>query len=109
MKENKNSNDHKSLQTLESAIIAKFPNVAIHEMRHTKFGTRVLGVIPAADEYDSDHIIDWDENGSANECRVSDRDYREVGWDDEQQKPVYVKTKILLHSDHYSVRLHGTD
>lgn len=96
------------LKTIEDAIIERFPNVNIHEVRHSKFGTRALGVIPAVDEFDSDHIVEWGEDGVASECRVDDRDYREIGWDEEEQKPIYIKAKLLLPNDHYNVSIDGS-
>lgn len=96
------------LGSLEDAIVAKFPNVSIHEVRTNKFGTRILGVVPAKDEYDDDHIVEWTEDGKATECRAGERDFREVGWDKENKRPIYVCTKILLSNDSFSVNIDAT-
>lgn len=109
MKTKKKTKAKSKLKTIEDAIIAKFPNVTIHEMHHSKFGTRVLGVVPAIDEFDSDHIVEWGEDGLAKECPVTDRDYREVGWNEEEQKPVYIQAKLLIPRDEYNVSTDGTD
>lgn len=61
------------VKTLEDAIMEKFPKAAISEIRRTKLGLRVLGMVPARDEFDKDHIVEWTENGTAMECAVGER------------------------------------
>lgn len=97
-KKNKNK-----VRTLEDAIMEKFPKAVISEIRRTKFGIRVLGMVPARDEFDKDHIVEWTENGTAMECAVGERDYREIAWNDEEQKPEYISTKMLLSNDNFNV------
>lgn len=46
-------------KSIEEAIIEKYPNVTIHEISYSKFGTRVLATVPARDEFDKDHIVEW--------------------------------------------------
>ena len=46
------------MKSIEEAITEKFPDVIIHEVRkNAKFGIRILGTIPAQNEYDKDHIV----------------------------------------------------
>lgn len=96
------------IKTIEDAILEKFPKVSISEIRRAKFGTRILGVVPAKDEWDGDHIVEWTEDGTATECKVSDRDYREVGWNEEEGKPEYIKAKLLIHNELFNVQLNGS-
>ncbi len=63
---------------------------------------------PAKDEWDGDHIVEWTEDGTATECKVSDRDYREVGWNEEEGRPEYIKAKLLLHNELFNVQLNGS-
>lgn len=97
-------------KSIEDAILQQFPNAEIHEVRHNKlYGTRVLGVVPARNEYDKDHIVEWTEDGKATECIVSERDYRMVRWNEEEQKPEYVFTKILLHNEAFNVSVDASN
>lgn len=91
------------VRTLEDAIMEKFPKAAISEIRRTKFGLRVLGMVPARDKFDKDHIVEWTETGTAMECAVGERDYREIIWNDEEQKPEYISTKMLLSNENFNV------
>lgn len=69
------------MKSIEEAITEKFPDVIIHEVRkNAKFGIRILGTIPAQNEYDKDHIVEWTGDGIASECYIDSRDYREIGW-----------------------------
>lgn len=107
MKKNKAKDKTK---LIEDAILKKFPNVDIHEVRHNKlYGTSVLGVVPARNEFDEDHIVEWTEDGKATECRVSERDLREVRWNEEEQKPEYVYTKVLLHNEVFNVSIDASN
>ena len=90
-------------KSIEEAIIEKYPNVTIHEISYSKFGTRVLATVPARDEFDKDHIVEWTETGTAMECAVGERDYREIIWNDEEQKPEYISTKMLLSNENFNV------
>lgn len=90
-------------KSLEKAILAKFKDAQIYDIRHDKYGTHVLGIVPARDDHDSDHIVEWNKDGIAMECRVDDRDYREIGWDAEEQKPVYIEAKLLLHNERFNI------
>lgn len=91
------------MKSIEDAIIEKFPDVTIHEVRTNKFGTRILGTVPARDKYDKDHIVEWTEDGKASECFVDDRDYREIGWNEEESRPQYIEAKLLLHNETFNV------
>lgn len=93
------------IQKLETAICSKFPNVNICEVRDNKFGLRILGVVPSRDDFDNDHIVEWTEDGRATECGVDSRDFREVAWDCEEERPTYVTTKILLHNEAFDVNV----
>lgn len=96
--------------SIEQAILKKFPKAEIHEVRHNKlYGTSVLGVVPARDEFDEDHIVEWTADGKATECRVSERDLREVRWNEEEQKPEYVYTKVLLHNEVFNVSIDASN
>lgn len=54
------------MKSIEEAITEKFPDVIIHEVRkNAKFGIRILGTIPAQNEYDKDHIVEWTGDGMA--------------------------------------------
>ena len=76
------------MKSIEEAITEKFPDVIIHEVRkNAKFGIRILGTIPAQNEYDKDHIVEWTGDGIASECYIDSRDYREIGWNEEEQRP----------------------
>lgn len=106
----KKSKAKSKTKSIEDAIIERFPNVELHEVRHNKlYGTRVLGVIPARDEFDEAHIVEWTEDGKATECRMSERDYRMVRWNEEEQKPEYVSTKILLHNEAFNVSVDASN
>lgn len=96
-------------KSIEEAIIEKCPNVTIHEISYSKFGTRVLATVPARDEFDKDHIVEWTDKGYATECYIDGRDFREVGWDEDEQKPIYVHTKMLLHNDTFDIKVDATD
>ena len=96
-------------KSIEDAIIQKYPDVTIHEIRYDKFGTRVLATVPARDEFDKDHIVEWTDKGYATECYIDGRDFREVGWDEDEQKPIYVHTKMLLHNDTFDIKVDATD
>lgn len=96
------------LKSIEDAIIAKFPDVVISEVRTNKYGTRVLGVVPAKGDNDDGHIVEWTADGKATECRVGERNFMEVAWDEEEERPVYVKTKILLHNEAFNVIVDAT-
>lgn len=96
------------LKSIEDAIIAKFPDVVISEVRTNKYGTRILGVVPAKDDNDDAHIVEWTADGRATECRVGERDFREVAWDEEEERPVYVKTKLLLQNEIFNVTVDAT-
>lgn len=92
------------LNELENAIIAKFPNVTICEVRQSEKDLHILGLIPARNEYDETHIVEWGSNGIAKECLANDRDYREIGWNEEEQKPEYIKAKLLIHNEAFDVK-----
>lgn len=92
------------MKSIEEAITEKFPDVIIHEVRkNAKFGIRILGTIPAQNEYDKDHIVEWTGDGIASECYIDSRDYREIGWNEEEQRPEYIKVKLLIHNDRFNV------
>ena len=91
--------------SLEDAIMAKFPDAVIYEVRNDRFGKRVLAVIPAKDEYDDKRIVEWSEDGIASECRVSERDYREVRWNEEEERPEYIEAKLLIHNETFNVQV----
>ncbi len=95
----------KKLKTIEDAILERFPEASIYEVRNGKFGKTVLGVVPANGEYDEDHIVEWDEEGKARECMVGDRDYTEVGWDEDQQRPYYIEAKFLLSNSCFNIEV----
>ena len=93
------------MKSIEDAITEKFP-VIIHEVRNNaKFGIRILGTIPAQDEYDKDHIVEWTGDGRASECYIDSRDYREIAWNEEEQRPEYIKAKLLIHNDRFNVQV----
>ena len=92
------------MKSIEDAIIEKFPDVTIHEVRNNDFGTRILGTVPARSEYDEDHIVEWTEEGKASECLIDSRDYREIGWNKEENKPQYIEAKLLLHNEAFDVK-----
>ena len=107
MKKNKTKSKIKSI---EDAILEKFPNAELHEVRHNKlYGTSVLGVVTARDEFDEAHIVEWTADGKATECRISERDYRMVRWNAEEQRPEYVNTKVLLHNDVFNVSVDASN
>lgn len=94
------------MKSIEDAITEKFPDVIIHEVRNSaKFGIRILGTIPAQDEYDKDHIVEWTGDGRASECYIDSRDYREIAWNEEEQRPEYIKAKLLIHNDRFNVQV----
>ena len=94
------------MKSIEDAITEKFPDVIIHEVRNNaKFGIRILGTIPAQDEYDKDHIVEWTGDGRASECYIDSRDYREIAWNEEEQRPEYIKAKLLIHNDRFNVQV----
>lgn len=106
----KKSKAKSKTKSIEDAILEKFPNAELHEIRHNKlYGTSVLGVVPARDEFDEAHIVEWTEDGKATECRMSERDFREVRWNEEEQKPEYVYTKILLHNEAFNVSIDASN
>lgn len=92
------------LNELETAIIDKFPNVNICEIRQSDDDLHILGVVPARNEYDGDHIVEWGSNGIASECLANDRDYREIGWNEEEQRPEYIKAKLLIRNTVFDVK-----
>lgn len=94
---------YNDIKSLEAAILSKFEGVRICDVHRSKFGIRVLGLVPARGEYDSDHIVEWTEEGMASECMVDDRDYREIGWSAEEQRPVYIDAKLLLHNERFDL------
>lgn len=95
---------------MEEAIMDKFPEARICEVRHhDKFGTRVLGVVPARNEFDKDHIVEWTDNGMATECYTDDRDYREVHWNKEEQTAEYIDAKLLIRNEVFDVSLDATE
>lgn len=55
----KNNEKKTKTKSIEEAIIEKYPNVTIHEISYSKFGTRVLATVPARNEFDKDHIVEW--------------------------------------------------
>ncbi len=97
------------IKSIEDAIIERFPEVTIYEVSHTKFGTKVLGVVPARSEFDTDHIVEWLEDGKARECLANSRDYREVGWNEEEQKPEYIHCKLLVHNEAFNVTIDASN
>lgn len=91
------------MKSIEDAIIEKFPDVTIHEVRTNNFGIRILGTVPARDKYDEAHIVEWNEDGKASECLVDSRDYREIGWNEDESRPQYIEAKLLLHNEAFNV------
>lgn len=81
--------------SIEDAIKEKFPDATIYEVRNDRFGKCILGVVPTKDG--KDHIVEWDKTGNASECEVGGRDFREIRWNEEEQRPEYIHTKLLLH------------
>lgn len=51
------------------------------------------------------HIVEWDKTGNASECEVGGRDFREIRWNEEEQRPEYIHTKLLLHDDRFNVQV----
>lgn len=92
-----------NLNELETAIVKKFPNVTISEIRKDEDEVNILGIVPAQHELDSDHIVEWDRHGLARECSVNDRSFMEVAWDKEAQKPVYIEAKLLIHNGIFDI------
>lgn len=91
------------VRNIENAIMEKFPDAVIYKIVQTRFGIRVLGVIPPGSEFDEKHIVEWTGEGFASECRVSERDHREIGWDEEENKPVYLSAKTLIPNERFYV------
>ncbi len=99
----KNKADSK-IKAVEDAIKRKFPDATIYEVRKDLLaGTLFLGVVPSKGGYDVDHIVEWNESGKARECRINARDYWEVGWNEEEKRPEYVCTSLLIHDDTFNV------
>ena len=92
-----------NLNELEAAIIEKFPDVIISEIRKDEDKVNILGIVPARHEFDSDHIVEWDRYGLARECSVNKRSYTEVVWDKEAKKPVYIEAKLLIHNSIFDI------
>lgn len=106
----KKSKAKSKTKSIEDAIMEKFPEAEIHEVRHHNlYGTRFLGVVPARDEFEKDHIVEWEENGKASECYVDSRDYREVRWNEEEQRPEYITAKLLIHNEFFNVSVDVSD
>lgn len=89
--------------SIEDAIKEKFPDATIYEVRNDRFGKCILGVVPTKDG--KDHIVEWDKSGNASECEVGGRDFREIRWNEEDQRPEYIHTKLLLHDDRFNVQV----
>ena len=89
--------------SIEDAIKEKFPDATIYEVRNDRFGKCILGVVPTKDG--KDHIVEWDKTGNASECEVGGRDFREIRWNEEEQRPEYIHTKLLLHDDRFNVQV----
>lgn len=99
----KNKADSK-IKAVEDAIKRKFPDATIYEVRKDRLhGTVFLGVVPARDVCDVDRIVEWSERGKARECPVNDREIRDVRWNEEEQRPESVYTKILMSNDKFNV------
>lgn len=96
------------LNELETAIIAKFQDANIYETRQTETDFHILGLIPAKNGCEGVHIVEWDNNGVAKECLANARDYIEIGWNEEEQKPEYIKAKLLLHNEAFDVKPNGS-